>query len=137
MPQDMNQTFDIPLHDIKTIVEIDEFSLYYFLGFSLIVTIIIVTIIYYIYKWIKNKNSYNKRKEYLKLLKQLKLNDAKYSAYSFTTLGAIFKDDTPKHSKIYTELLQKLEEHKYKKEVDSFDKQTLKLIKQYVDMIDV
>jgi len=30
----MAQSYDIPLHDIKPIVEIEEYSLYYFLGFA-------------------------------------------------------------------------------------------------------
>ena len=137
MPQDINKSFDIPLHDIKPIVDIEEYSLYYFLATGLISIIIFFGIIYLVYKWIKARNAYNQRKEHLKIIKSLNLNDTKHAAYTITIFGATFKDDSPRHSEMYENLLQRLEDYKYKKDVDKFDSEVKGYIKVYKGMLDV
>ena len=69
--QDINKSFDIPLHDIKPIVDIQEYSLYIFLGISLVVLLIILGISYLIYKWIKARNAFNIRAEHFKIINSL------------------------------------------------------------------
>ena len=133
--QDMNQT--LQLHDIKPILEVQDYSLYYFLGVSFIAVCVLVALLYLLYKWYKNKKRFNIRKEHYKKLKSLNLKDTKNSAYALTLFGATFKDDTPRHNEVYEDLVSKLQDYKYKKEVGEFDKQTLELIKLYKGMIDV
>ena len=67
------QSYDIPLHDIKPIVEIEEYSFYYFLGISSIALILVSVVIYFLYMWFKKRKTFNIRKEHFKLLDLLNL----------------------------------------------------------------
>jgi len=131
------QSYDIPLHDIKPIVDVHEYSLYYFIGISAVVLILILAISFLIYKWFKNKNAYNIKKEHFKLINSLNLSDTKHSAYSITTYGATFKDDSEQNLEMYNNIVQRLELYKYKKQVDTFDSEVLGYIELYKGMIDV
>ena len=135
--QDTNKTFDIPLHDIKPIVDIEEYSLYYLLGMSFISLLIILGIIYLIYKYIKAKNAYNVRKEHYKIINSIDLSNTKHAAYMITSVGITFKDDSQRHSEMYSNIIQRLESYKYKKEVDIFDAEVIGYIEVYKGMIDV
>jgi hypothetical protein len=53
-----------------------------------------------------------------------------------TSLGATFKDDSPRHKEMYENLTNRLEEYKYKKEVESFSGEVLGYIELYKEMID-
>jgi len=135
--QGVKQNFDIPLHDIKPIVEIQEYSLYYLLGLSFIASVVLLAIIYLIYRYIKSKNTYNKRKEDFKTINSLDFTDTKKAAYTFTSAGLTFKDDSPRHLEMYNNILQRLQAYKYKKEVNKFDSEVLGYIEVYRGMIDV
>jgi hypothetical protein len=132
-----NKMPEIPLHDIKPLVEIHEYSIYYFWALILLGVLILAGIIYLVVKYFQAKNAFNIRKEHLKLLNQVNFSDAKQSAYDLTFYGATFAYDTPKHHEMYEEMLDKLEAYKYKKDVKKIDDE----VKQYVDlyrgMIDV
>ncbi len=131
------QSYDIPLHDIKPIVEVQEYSLYYFIAISSVVLILVALLGYFIYKWLQKRNSFNLRKEHFRLLNSLDLSSTKNSAYMITSLGATFKDDSLRHKEMYENLTNRLEEYKYKKEVEEFSKETLGYIELYKEMIDV
>ncbi len=133
----MQQTQTIQLHDIKTIVEVQEYSLYYLFGVTVLGLFVLLAIGYLAIKWYKSKNKYNQRKEYFKVLKSLNLKDTKKTAYAITFYGSVFKDDSPRHTEMFKNLTQRLEPYKYKKEVDSLDKDTLGYIELYKEMIDV
>jgi len=137
MQNTQEQSYDIPLHDIKTIVEVKEYSLYYLLGASAIGLIIFFAIVYLMYKFIKNRNSYSERKEHFKILNELNLSDTKNTAYAISLYGATFKDDGERQKGMYENLISRLETYKYKKSVDEFDKETLSYIELYKGMIDV
>ncbi len=109
----MAQSYDIPLHDIKPIIEIEEYSLYYFLGFASIVLVLVAGVAYLLYMWLKKRNRYNRRREHFKLLNSLDLGNAKESAYAITLWGATFKDDSPRHKEMYDNLLGRLDAYKY------------------------
>ena len=131
------QSYDIPLHDIKPIVDVQEYSLYYLFATSIGVLVILILLGYLIYIWNKKRNAFNIRKFHFKLLNELNLDDTKQSAYAITTYGATFADDSPRHSEMYSNITNRLEVYKYKKEVDSFDKEMLGFIEVYKDMLDV
>lgn len=133
----MAQSYDIPLHDIKPIVEIEEYSLYYLIALVLVVAVFIFTIAYFIYKWLKKRKRYNKRREHFNILNSLDTGNAKESAYAITLYGATFKDDTLRHKEMYENLVARLDRYKYKKEVDAFDSEVLGYIELYKGMLDV
>ncbi len=130
------QSYDIPLHDIKPIVDVEEYSLYYFLGISIFVFILTCIIAYLIYNWFKNRKRFSLRKEHLRLINSLDLSDTKNSAYAITAYGHTFKDDSDRHKEMYENITSRLEVYKYKKEVDSFDSEVLGYIELYRGMLD-
>ena len=135
--QNNTQPIEIPLHDIKPLVEIQEYSFYYLLGVVSVVTLVVVAGLYLLYRYLKHKNRFNLRKEHYKILQNINLKKTKKAAYLLTQYGATFADDSDRHQKTYKEMLDKLEKYKYKKSVDDFDRETLRVIELYKGMIDV
>lgn len=134
----MDKSFDIPLHDIKPIVDITEYSLYYFIGISVAGIVLACGISYILYKWFVKRKVYNIRKEHHKLINQIDLNDTKNAAYALTMYGATFKNDGQRQTEMFQTIIQKLEKYKYKKTIDEkFDSETLGYIELYKEMLDV
>ena len=131
------QNYDIPLHDIKPILEVQEYSLYYLIALVAVVSFLFIGAIFLFYKWMKNKNRFNLRAEHLKLLNAVNIEDTKSAAYALTLYGHTFKDDSPRHTEMYINLTERLEKYKYKKEVNSFDSEILGHIELYKGMLDV
>ena len=131
------KSYDIPLHDIKPIVDVQEYSLYYLLGTIGVSILIICGILYLLYIWYKKRNAFNIREHNAKLLNALDLSDTKNAAYAMSSYGITFKDDSLRHEEMFTNLSQRLESYKYKKSVDVFDDETLGYIELYKGMIDV
>ena len=128
---------EIKLHDIKNIVDVHEYSIYYFIGSIILGLLITIFILYLAYIWYKKINAFSIKKEHLKLLNSLSLSDAKKSAYDITLYGSSFKNDSLQHTKAYDDLVDKLQEYKYKKDVKEFDAKTLEAIKLYVEICHV
>jgi hypothetical protein len=129
--------YDIPLHDIKPIIDVQEYSLYYLLGMSFFVFLLACGILYILYKRIQRHKAFNIRKEHKKLLSSLDLSNPKKSAYLITLYGATFKEDSPRHVEMYANLTARLESYKYKKEVANLDSETLGYFELYKEMCDV
>jgi len=129
---------EIPLHDIKPLVEIPDYSFYYFIVLVFVGSVIAIGLIFLLIKWLRSRKKFDIRKEHAKAFSKVKLKDTKRAAYDLTKYGATFKNDSPRHQKIYKELLDALAKYKYKKEInESFDANTLRLIELYKGMIDV
>lgn len=131
------KTYDVPLNDIKTIVEVNEYSLYYFMGLSIVTLLVFGGLLYLVYKYLQKRNQYSQRKEHYKLLNLVDLSDTKNAAYAISLYGSTFKDDGERQTGMYKNITQRLEQFKYKKNVDSFDEETLGYIELYKGMIDV
>jgi flagellar biosynthesis/type III secretory pathway M-ring protein FliF/YscJ len=130
-------TQELKLHDIKPLLEIEEFSFYYFLVVVVLVTFLFVGFAFLIIKWFQKRKRFDKRKEHKKAFMQVDLRNAKEAAYALTKYGATFANDSERHQKIYNELLDTLAKYKYKKEIDEkFDSNTERLIELYKGMID-
>ena len=130
-------TNEIQLHDIKPLMEIQEYSFYYFLALLSLATVIVLGLLYLLFRWFRNRNKFNIRAEHLKLLKSVNFDSPKESAYKMTLYGATFKEDSERHMKAYDELVALLEEYKYKKTVDSFDDAVKHKYEIYLGLIDV
>jgi len=133
----MMQPDEIQLHDIKPIIDIQEYSLYYFLGVVGITLLLIFAVGYLLYIWFQKKNKFNIRKEHKEMLFSLNLQDTKKSAYAITLYGTTFKNDSTRHEESYHNLVSRLEPYKYKKAVEAFDKETLNYFELYKEMCDV
>ncbi len=132
-----NKLPEIPIHDIKPLLEIQEYSLYTFLALLVFVFIILGIIIYFTFKYFQGRNAFNVRKEAFAHLEKCNLDNTKESAYALTLHGAVFKDDSPRHTEMFANLTERLEAYKYKKNVDSFDDEVKGYIELYKGMIDV
>ena len=133
----MAVNYDIPLHDIKPLLEVQEYSFEYLLVLIALGSLLFIGAAFLLYKYLQNRNKFNIRKEHLHLIKQVEFSDAKKASYDITFYGHTFKDDSERHTKAYEQLLHALEPYKYKKEVDSLDSETLHFIEIYLDMLDV
>ena len=130
-------TKEIPLHDIKPILEIQEHSFYYLIAIVVVCTLIILGVLYLLYKFYKNKKRFNIRAEHFKSIKSVDLSDAKKAAYELTFYGATFKDDSERHQRAYDNLLEHLQAYKYKKSVATLSDETKHFLDIYLGMIDV
>lgn len=135
--QAKEEHFDIPLHDIKPLIEIQEYSLYYLIVLGVVVTIVFFGLLYLLIRYMRNRNKFNIRAHHQGLLRDITLSDAKKDAYEITLYGATFKDDTPRHTEAYDSLVESLSSYKYRKNVDMFSDETKHLLEIYMEMIDV
>ncbi len=102
------------LRDIKGIVEVSDFSMYYLIALCLLVLICIVLLIYYLMQPKKRQKPTNRDKA-LVSLKNLNFKDTKDIAYTFTLNVPYFINENNK-TKI-KKLLKELEIFKYKKDI--------------------
>ena len=135
--KNIQKVYDVPLHDIKEIVEVQEYSFYYLLGAVFLSLVVLVVLGFLLYKYIQKINAYNERKEHFKFLNSLDLTDTKNAAYAISKYGVTFANDGQRESEMYKNITSRLEQFKYKQYVEEFDKETLGYIELYKDMIDV
>jgi len=131
------QSFDIPLHDIKTVIDIEEYSFYYLSVVVVLVSIVLLGALYLLVKYLKNRNTFNIRKEHSRLLHEIRFENPKEDAYNITRWGDTFKNDSERHRNAYETLVKSLEAYKYKKDVGTFDENVKHAFDIYLGMIDV
>lgn len=131
------QNYEIKLHDIKPLVDIQEYSLYYFIALVSVVILFLLVLTYIFIKWYKKRNRINLRQEHLKILNTINMQDAKVAAYEITLYGLTFKDDSEECYKAYENLQNNLQNYKYKKYVDNFDEETKRYLDIYLGIINV
>lgn len=126
------------LKDVKGLVEIEDYSIYYFSALVVIVSILVLALLYLLFTFLKHRKKENIRKIALEKLLNIDLSDTKKAAYELTKYGAVFKDDSTRHFEMFKNLLDHLQAYKYKKDVaKTFDEDTLKYISLYKEMCDV
>jgi len=103
------------LRDIKGLVEVTDYSLYYLLGLSTVVLIIVGILGYLLYKKMTQKTPMSQQKLAKSLLKELEITDAKGSVYTFSHLAQYAVTDALQEE--LQSILKELEPYKYKKEV--------------------
>ncbi len=133
----MMATQELNLHDIKPLVAIDDYSFYYFLTLSFVAVVIAMGAVFLLLKWYKNRKRENLRKKHLEILHSIDLDNTKKAAYMLTKYGATFKDDDTRHQEMYANMLERLANYKYKKEVGRFDDETISIINLYREICDV
>ena len=126
---------EIKIHDIKPLVEIPDYSFFILSGLILLGIIIVSLVIFFIYKYLKNKKQ-NIRREYFKKLKELDFKNSKKSAYDITKYGQLLVK-TKREKQLLNDLISQLEQYKYKKDVDNFDDETKALFDRFLDGLDV
>ncbi len=126
---------EIKIHDIKELVEIPDFSLYIYMLLWILGLILIISFIFFIYKYFSNKSK-DKRKKYFKILKELDLNNTKNSAYTITKYARLLAHNE-REKRVCNELIEELENFKYKKEVEPLNDNVKIIFGRFMDSIDV
>lgn len=126
---------ELKLHDIKDIVEIPDISIFIFIALVLLALFIILAFSIFIIKKIKNKKT-NERKTYFNILENVNYDDAKEASYTITkALRFLAKND--REIKLANEIIEDLEQYKYKKNVNDIDTIIKSKLSTFMDSVDV
>ncbi len=129
----MNETLKI--HDIKGIVEIPDNSFVFFIILCFLMFSILITLIFLLIKFFKNKKK-SKRKIYYEKLENLDFSDSKKASYEATKYLRLLAQ-TQREKNFISDLIESLDEYKYKKESKKFDENLKAKIDTFMDMCDV
>lgn len=125
---------ELKIHDIKALSTIPDISFYIFVLIILVSICIISALLYLLFKYFKSKN--NDKKTLYKELNNMILKNAKLDAYVITKKGReLINND--REQKLYEELIEELNQYKYKKDVQSMNKQSQEKFRRFMDAIDV
>ncbi|OHD83788.1 MAG: hypothetical protein A2Y52_09730 [Sulfuricurvum sp. RIFCSPLOWO2_02_43_6] len=127
---------NIPVNDIAPLVEIPDYSLYYFIAVVIITVTVTLALILALIKQLR-KRKINVRKERFKALSAIDFSDPKRAAYTITELGRVFASDNERTEKAYHNLFERLAPYKYAPQVKMIDEETLGYYRLYVEIIDV
>jgi ribosomal protein S10 len=122
---------ELKIHDIKSLVEVPDYSFYLFYGLISLGLLLILFCSYFIYRFLRNKKE-NTRKKYFNILKNLDFTNTKQSAYDITKYGQLLVINE-NEKQLLENLTKKLTVYKYKKDVDNFDTKTKALIDIFID----
>ena len=128
---------DIPLHDIKPLVEVPDYTFTMFIAVVMLGIVLFAGVLYLLWKFWQRRKEVNERQRCFEQLQNVDVSDAKQAAYAITQYGRIFAEDSPRCEEAYTGLISRLTPYKYKKSVDPIDEETLSYYRIYVGMIDV
>jgi len=124
------------LADIKGLIEIPDSSIYIYYGLISLAIMVGLIIIFWITSKIISLRSDKKHKSYIKALKEIDLTkDVKDGAYKATYYGRLVAKSN-RQKEIYGQLVDMLEQYKYKKVVNSVDKETINQFRLFMEVID-
>ena len=118
------------LRDIKSIVIIPDYSLYYLLAIIVFLLIVIAIAIYKYKSKIRKTKQLSKKELLLKKLNNLDYANTKEIAYSFSVDCKHFLDE--QNQEKYDEIEKQLIQYKYKKEVEPLSKELEQNIKEFI-----
>ena len=126
---------DIPLHDIKPLVEVPDNSLIYagIVAFVLVTVVILAAI--WIYRRVTQTKAEDLRKNYLQKIHKVDTSDAKKAAYEISEYGRHLAS-SDKEIELLDSLDKRLSQYKYKKEVSKIDEETLGHYHVFLEVID-
>ncbi len=126
---------ELKINDIKDLVIIPDYSFFIYTFLLIIATLAAIIILFLIIKKFLNRKKTAYELAIINL-KNIDLENSKTASYLITKYAKeVLNDDRSK--KLYYELLESLENYKYKKEVSKFDKKTLEQFRRFMDSLDV
>jgi hypothetical protein len=127
---------DIPLHDIKPLVEVPDNSLTFLVIISAVIfSLLLVVLGLWIWKKYKNDKALNIRKEYLLKIHEVNTDNAKQAAYEISEYGRALAT-SEKEIALLDSLDKRLSVYKYKKEVGKIDDETLGHFRVFLEVLD-
>jgi hypothetical protein len=131
----MNETNELKIHDIKDIFEIPDYSIFMFYSLIFLGLLVLLLIILFIIRYFKNKKP-NKRKEYFQILKDIDYSQSKSSAYTISRYIRLLAKNE-RENILADELIELLQEYKYKKDVKQIDDNIKAKLSIFMDVVDV
>lgn len=123
----------LKIHDIKPLVEVSDYSLYLFILLILGIAVLFIYLIYFLYKKRKSLKQ-NKQKLYIQALKKMDLQQSKQAAYDITkNISNLLKNE--QQTFLAKDLLDEIQQYKYKEQVNPFDKKTLAVYKKFLETL--
>lgn len=137
MPNELPTSPDIPLHDIRPLMDVPDHSLSLLLLLGAIVTLLVVSALYLVWRHLRVRWRQDKRRDSYDALKSVSFDDPKQAAYAITRHGRLFSLDGVRYKEAYENLVTRLARYKYKREVTPIDAETIAFYRIYLEMIDV
>jgi len=126
----------IKIHDIKPIVEIPDYSIFFYYTIIGICFLLFCLFFYLLYRFFKPRNKTQEMKWY-EILSNLDFNDTKNTAYKITKYGTYLATDE-RQKRLIEELTNELSNYKYKKEIqNSFSSNIKTKFSIFMDTLDV
>ncbi len=119
------------LRDIKGLIEVTDYSLYYLLGLIGVVVVVLFVLGALLYKYLTKKDPLTQRKVAMELLDKFAFTETKESVYTFTHLAQYAVND--KQRRELEELLDELDVYKFKKEVPELDDALKVRMKNFIE----
>lgn len=137
LQKELPSSLDIPLHDIKPLVEVPDHSLLLSSLLLLLIILLLSSLLYLGWHHLRHRKKVDKRGIAYKALKSVSFDEPKRAAYAITKYGRVFSQEGPRYKEAYADLLERLAPYKYKKVVTPIDEETIAFYRIYVEMIDV
>ena len=118
------------LRDIKGLVEVTDYSLYYLLGTLGVATVVLLLLTVGLYKYLTKKDPLTQKKVAMDLLDKFEFGDAKASVYEFSHLAQYAVNEDQRRE--LEALLAELEVYKFKKEVPELDAELKAKMKKFI-----
>ena len=129
------QNISAQLRDIKPLLEIPDSSYYIYWGLITFVSLLVVSILFFVAKKLWDNRKINLEKGYLEAIKKIDWSDSKKSAYEATHYARLLASDE-RRKELFSQLEPMLEQYKYKKVVDEIDVETRNQFNLYVQVAD-
>jgi len=123
------------LRDIKPLLEIPDSSYYIYWGLIIFVSLLVLSVLFFVAKKLWDNRKINLAKGYLEAIKNIDWKDTKKSAYEATHYARLLATDARK-KELFSQLEPMLEQYKYKKVVEKLDANTQKQFNLYMQVAD-
>ena len=131
------RTQELPLHDIKPLMPMHDYTLYFLAGAAAVAMLFLGLAVYLMLRRWRRFRRENRRKKCYEALERVDFGDAKTAAYAVTEFGRCFASDSPRLAEAYRNLTERLEAYKYRKTVPPIDEETRGYYRIFLGMIDV
>ncbi len=126
---------DIPLHDIKPLVEVPDNSLLILSLIAFVSLLLLAGLGAFAWRMFKSSKEENLRKSYLEKIHAVDLGNAKQAAYEISEYGKVLAL-SDREKELLRNLDERLSQYKYKKEVKEIDDETLSYYQVFLEVLD-
>lgn len=125
---------NIPMHDIAPALEIQEYSIVWFL----VLTVCVLAVSFVFLKKMRLRENFKEvdaRQQHYDSLIHVDVTDPKKAAYAICEEGSFFARDNEQMQSAYKTLFERLAPYKYAPKVELIDEESLALYHSYCQMI--